>query len=412
MTTLGLGSPSVDACVCISSYYQAQDGSCLVCPVGSDCTDPGATLSSLPVTVGYFRQSNASVDIRRCPDAGENCGGRDDCDHSSSGCRGTLNGSLPCGPTLEGVLCQTCQGDDWYYVGASGDEVAHCRPCSDTLGSSLGLTAAVVASVLLLLAILKRAHGRLGDGVRTAIREAHEKLRLDIKLKIIVGFYMIATQVSSVYEVRLPQDVQQLLSSMTVVVTLGVELGLRTTPLTCLGLPGYLPQLLFWMIAPLFLVGLLFIGTAWSLTLKSQGAGMPRNRSWKKRRRAVLLKAAPVALRLLFLVYPIVTQEAFKAFSCYTFDEGSANSRRWLRADVSIECGSDEHASVQGMALLAILVYPVGLVVLFAWLLYNARDAIVSRRPTKLSAALGFLHNEFESRFFWWGERNRDHSNR
>ena len=401
MTTLEEGSTSVDACVCISSYYQGPDGSCLVCPVGSDCGEPGVALDSLPVIVGYFRPSNASIDIRRCPDASENCGGRDDCAQSSSGCRGTLNGSSPCGPTLEGILCQTCQGDDRYYVAASGKDTAVCKECNDTLGTSLGIAAAVLVSLVVLRTIIYLTHQQLSDDHKEAIRDAHRKLRLDNKLKILVGFYMIATQVGSVYEVRLPQDVQQLLSSMSVVVTLGIDLGLRTTPLACFGLPGYIPQLLFWMITPLFLVGLILVG---AVVLASREAEEEEKQTTRWAH-AVLFKAAPVVLRLLFLVYPIVTQEAFKAFSCYEFDEGSPSATGWLRADVSIECGSDEHAAAEGIALLAILMYPVCLTGTFAVLLIYARDAIISSTKTKLSKALRFLYCEFETRFFWWGKR-------
>ena len=394
MTTLNEGSPSVEACVCIASYYQGPDGSCLKCPVGSDCTEPGMALSFLPVRLGYFRPSNASVDIRRCPDAGENCNGRDSCDHSNSGCRGTLNGSLPCEPTLTGILCLSCEDEKRFYVAASGSEVAHCEECRDTLGASLALVAGALVSVLLLWALPYA----LSKDVKETIRNAHKKLRLDNKAKIIVGFYMIATQVSSVYEVRLPQDVQQLLHSMTVVITVGIELGLRATPLACLGLHGYMPQLLFWMITPLLLVGLIIIWAALSMAWKPEGN---HEAPWS---RAILLKATPYALRLLFLVYPVVTQEAFKAFSCYTLDAGSLNTRRWLRADVSMECGSNEHASAQMAASLAILMYPVGLMALFMALLYNAQSAIISKKPTKLSSALGFLYLEFKERCFWWGE--------
>jgi hypothetical protein len=43
-----------------------------------------------------------------------------------------------------------------------------------------------------------------------------------------------------------------------------------------------------------------------------------------------------------------------------------------------------------------------GLIVLNAALLYRARDAIRSNKPTALSNAIGFLHREFEPHVFWW----------
>ena len=124
----------------------------------------------------------------------------------------------------------------------------------------------------------------------------------------------------------------------------------------------------------------------------------------KSRTRRVLAKAAPTSLRLLFFVYPIVTQQAFRAFSCHTFDEGSPIATHWLRADVAIQCGSGEHFVAMATAWVGIILYPVGILLFFAWLLYIAREDIVAGRRTELSAALKFLHGDFEREFFYWGE--------
>jgi hypothetical protein len=50
----------------------------------------------------------------------------------------------------------------------------------------------------------------------------------------------------------------------------------------------------------------------------------------------------------------------------------------------------------------AILIYPIGLLLVNAALLFAARKAIQSRRPTALSRAIAFLHREFKPQFFWW----------
>ena len=50
-------------------------------------------------------------------------------------------------------------------------------------------------------------------------------------------------------------------------------------------------------------------------------------------------------------LYPLVTHMAFEGFPCYTFEGG----RAWLMADVSIECGTDEHASVLMLAWVAVV---------------------------------------------------------
>ena len=44
------------------------------------------------------------------------------------------------------------------------------------------------------------------------------------------------------------------------------------------------------------------------------------------------------------------------AFSCYPFTDSE-----WLKADVDIQCGTDEHHKAIALAWVAIVVYPIGL---------------------------------------------------
>ena len=195
-------------------------------------------------------------------------------------------------------------------------------------------------------------------------------------LKVLLGFYQIATKVEDVYEVFLPAQVRGTLQQFRVVVSLGIE----GVPLACVGANGYMRRLLFWLFAPL----VLFAVTA-SVVLANAGI----------RQRKVLSPSVacahvlPVGLRLAFLVYPIVTKVAFEAFSCFEFEDG----RGWLVADVAIECDTAEHANAKATATVAILLYPVGILVLTGSLLFRARRDILRRRKTALTRALGELKN-------------------
>ena len=83
--------------------------------------------------------------------------------------------------------------------------------------------------------------------------------------------------------------------------------------------------------------------------------------------------------------------QAFEAWSCYTFAESA-----WLSQDVDVQCGTDEHRRVKAVAIVAIVIYPAGLLILNTALLYSARHAILKRRPTALSQSIAFLHREYE----------------
>lgn len=101
---------------------------------------------------------------------------------------------------------------------------------------------------------------------------------------------------------------------------------------------------------------------------------------------------ASVCTSCLCFSYPIVTNVAFEVFSCFEF----ANGRAWLVADVAIECYTAEHRRAKALAYSAICFYPVGLWLLNAFLLHRARSAIRSRRRTRLSKAISFLHREYQ----------------
>jgi len=111
----------------------------------------------------------------------------------------------------------------------------------------------------------------------------------------------------------------------------------------------------------------------------------------------VLETALPPMLWLLFFAYPLVTNVAFAAFPCYELDSGS-----WLRADVAIECGSAAHAEAKLLALVAIILYPIGLPLISFILLLQAREAIHGKEATPLSKAIAFLWREFKPELWWW----------
>ena len=92
-----------------------------------------------------------------------------------------------------------------------------------------------------------------------------------------------------------------------------------------------------------------------------------------------------------------MTNVAFDAFSCYTFDAG-----KWLQADVSIKCGSANHHSVIIVAVVAIVLYPVGLLIINASLLFAARRAIRTGKHTPLSRSIAFLYREYKPHMYAW----------
>ena len=112
---------------------------CHRCPIGSACEESGNTLASLPLLPGYWRTSNQSSDLRRCPDASL---------QDKSACA-NMNGQ-PCKPWTTGPYCRVCNVTDGsrYFDSAQ----SACVECGDTAETSLATLIGIAVAVLLLSA--------------------------------------------------------------------------------------------------------------------------------------------------------------------------------------------------------------------------------------------------------------------
>ncbi|KAL3921489.1 MAG: hypothetical protein SGPRY_004887 [Prymnesium sp.] len=397
------GATRPEDCVCKAGYYNTTLGnsSCEVCPSGTSCDAPGSTLATLPVKRGYFRLSNTSIVVRRCPDAAVNCVDELECPRTTSGCKGTLlleeaTASLGCHSGLKGPYCLKCireSGQRVYYSAATPSHLAQCRECRDAeLHLFLViLLALLTACAIVLLAV--RLDRRLSEAHRLQLRLAWRRFTPHVKLKILAGFYLIVSVIDRVYEVELPPEVRRLLDVSFTVVTFGLNAvdGL----LECLRLQSYTERLAAYMLTPpLITVVIVLLSAAYLRYFRGRHAFT----------RAELVEcSAPYLLLLLFLTYPLITRVAFDGFSCYIFKENESTASAWLKTDVNIKCHtSPEHSSAQALAIVAIILYPVGLMLLTGTFLYRARAAIRSQKPTFLSKAIDFLHREYEPHLYWW----------
>lgn len=406
-----IGAESASDCVCKEGYYD--DGSqgnqrCKECPSGSRCLRRGVTLASLPLQPGYFRLHPSTEDIHRCPDSSTGCGGSVVCEESFSGCAGTggtRNGSATvasrrlevamgvpfdpetpfdsgCREGLTGVFCMLCDSNssrNVYYFKATDSEAASCKDCNLLVIASILAVFGLIAGLWGCLHALTLLTRRQSAYVQIQLHNKWRKYGVHIKLKVLVGFYLIATVVHKVYEVEIPIAVFGVLEFFSGFISFGFS-GMESV-LQCLGFRSYMAYLAVHMITPAVVAICILIRGAF-LTRSVEGM--------------LELTSAPL-LYLLFLSYPIVTRVAFDGFSCFSFEESE-----WLKADVSIQCHTEQHASVEALASLAIAIYPVGLLLLVAFLLFKSRKAIRSNTPSRLSAAISFLHREYKPHLFWW----------
>ena len=169
-------SPSIRDCVCKEEYFDrapaADEVECVLCMVGSVCDSIGVTLAALPLKRGYYRTSNASEDLRRCPDYG-----------NASGCVGGQNSDGrdgPCAAWLAGPYCQLCNiSDTSRYYNA---EESACLPCEGDSAAPILIGAGV--TVVVVVAALLWAHFKLHQRVPSLKRLGGRLWRLYAQLSL------------------------------------------------------------------------------------------------------------------------------------------------------------------------------------------------------------------------------------
>jgi hypothetical protein len=85
------------------------------------------------------------------------------------------------------------------------------------------------------------------------------------------------------------------------------------------------------------------------------------------------VKHLSVFLTFTFLIYSTVSTVVFQTFACDTFED---TKQSWLRADYSISCNTDKHTAYKVYAAVMIAVYPIGIPVLYAVLLWRHRHSL------------------------------------
>ena len=159
-----------------------------------------------------------------------------------------------------------------------------------------------------------KPHHRIGRLAKLGQRlsRLYNQLSLRAKGKQLLGFYQVATRVASVYDVPMPESVKQLLSVFEL---FNINVGGIGLPMQCLSLGTYEQQLMTTMLLPVGAAALLVLGflvRSFCCARALEGSRLVHG----------LLAALPWLLPLSFLVFPMVSSAAFRAFSCEGFDDG------------------------------------------------------------------------------------------
>jgi len=406
-----LGQSSVsgaDRCAICAEHYlrPAATSPVLACTPCSELhgvvCGVNTTTATLNLTRGYWRHSASTRETHACAYRG-----------GWTPCRGGgdvgVDGDGYCAPGYRGPRCAVC-GDAGYSMYFDKAD-ARCYDCGDVASRSAPLVCILLFCVCSVLGggwFMFQYEGRFRamDGMIKRVRRFRslwQSAGMRCKLKMMVGLFQCISAVPTVFNVNTPPGLEDFTRWLDII-EFPSDFGIQTfIPPTCFG--TYRRRLLIgalWPIALMLLVAAGFI----CLELSRE--------KWKKRHvldlqrgsysvaLIGLQRSVPFVLVVTFLLVPSTATLIFKTFLCDRFQYDADDTRRYMHDDLSISCDSEEYTETYSVAIGMIALWPIGVPVFYAVLLWASRDALLTDTPTPLSRATAFLSGDYDAAAFWW----------
>jgi len=273
----------------------------------------------------------------------------------------------------------------------------------------------IVVAVLLIVAVLVAAFVLEGEGCNGAssgfatflnnARRIWRMARMRHKTKVGIGFYQCLAAAPGVFNLTIPVGLEHY-SKWLDVLEVPVDIDELVVPGTCLG--NYQSRLWFGSMWPIVLVAffaVFFVGNEFRLQ-RSRGAVGEEGEEDAQGVGAVILaglqRCLPLALTVSFVVVPSASTRLFQTFRCDSFEYAAGEVREYLHDDYALNCQSDEYDATRGTAIFLLFIWPVGVPLLYAALLYANRATLLKGMRTTLSDATHFLSGDSKPTTFWW----------
>ncbi|KOO31505.1 mastigoneme-like protein [Chrysochromulina tobinii] len=440
-TTVQEGADSVSQCVCKvgtfanltsaeviwatndSSHIAAHAFECKPCArihsgpgEMTNCTAPGVTLDSIPVTPGHWRQNPRALYVRMC-DLEEACLG------------GGLAGDVSCADGHSGPLCDLCVQDPLHF-GGRGEP---CQSCSDAGNPMETITFYIIGGVVVLLAfvlamaICKRRGDKVVDvlfsvtkmegGVQGMIEEAagaatktegnqlvKETLGLSdaasarlvaagatfasvvdslgVKIRILISLSQVVSQLDVIFDITYPAFYTATLEGLK-----NINIQVNLLPFGCVLplLDNFFFNFVLKTATPLVLVLLLYV---MSKVLRARFGGAE---SAQRGFGAYLADAcSDLWFFIIFLVYPSCSSMTFMFFMRETYDQPGEVYVDLMRADRSIDREGELYQGFTVYAVVMLILYPIGVPFFYGLMFHLERHQLQEMRHIELTRETDF----------------------
>ena len=409
----------VEACYALAGFYRTRVGLARSCTSLEQDLPPGAIgqclkswlgIEDLPIQEEFWRASLSSEDIRVCPAV-----------HFCKQRLSNLSFASPdryCTPYHAGTYCSDCVEN--YVLGAGG-----CTFCTEEARKSTKQLVLVVGTLLMLYCLLYvyvlysggcfkkndaccRHGSRRHNSGRMPRWKGCKKLggRVFIwtKVRILFGYFQVLSSYRRTFLKHSLTESGDLLGVMALLSNVDLTWLVGNAAFRCVYDYNHYDILLAATLGPIVLAVLLFVcitATAHCIVRRPFKPVMHHTQS------ALLL--------MLFVVYPFVSQTVFGTFWCESFPDADRRfnlTTSALRADYRLSCEHNMDPERLGFEIYAgvmVVVYPIGVVGLYSWVLYVHKDrvksvgnrAIAQENEDKLRK-VSFLIKPYKWNRFWF----------
>ncbi|CAM9384239.1 unnamed protein product [Ectocarpus fasciculatus] len=240
------------------------------------------------------------------------------------------------------------------------------------------MAATVIAAIVTVVAIMTMSNFVLSTEVEERnVGCFHRRVLRAVplqSLKIVVVVWQILTQFAEVANVIYPGVYQDFLSAIDVV---NFDLGSVFAAGCVWSDMDFHDRLLVVTTGPLVVVG--FLAMTYGIAMRRNSAAGHHSAADKIHRET---SDGSPTLDVLGIDYSSVSSTVFQTFACETLDDGI----EYLRADYRIHCTDATHEAFQVYAGSMIFVYPLGIPLLYASLLFQRRDVLADDGADKTAA--------------------------
>jgi len=395
-------SGSAGCTICAVDYYRPNANSpasaCALCSAISGVYCPSnTTIETLFLNPGYWRHSSSTLETWYC----RNNGARSPCVGGDDAGR---NGDGYCEEGYHGPRCELCSGSLYSKYFSKID--ATCYDCGDAtthaaiVGSSLLVLLAAVAGGVVALSWYTPCHPLYAIilRLRSYILKIWQRAGMRCKTKAIIGLYQCIAAIPSVFNVVAPEGLEHYIRWIQV---LEFDFSLNAIiPDSCFG--SYHRRLLIgslWPICLIFLAGVASAVQQLAAVAKKEAIHL---RHVADKVEVGLQRVLPLALVATFVLVPSTATRIFKSFLCDVIEYNEQESRRYLHDDLYQDCDDPSYQTLQHIALVMIVIWPLGVPFLYAVLLWSSRDAVRIGKHTRLSRATAFLAGDYKHSVIWW----------